>query len=226
MSKYVGIFVVLFLVSCASPITTVFNPKKTYVYDAYCINNENDTISKETLQIKTKRIKLTSCGDMRKVKQLYEVDTLALLPDSISKLVRTQDIVNVVEIKDRVLSTPFRRNQYIYTLIAPFPLVRFKALNNGEKWKEYRVFDPEHYDYFIGELESVYTAKGIVNYNYENVQLDSCWNIHSVATHSELGNNTLDFLFHRQNGFVEMKYTFYNGTRIDFYIKEIQNRQK
>lgn len=134
-------------------------------------------------------------------------------------------VTGVIEDKEEIWFHPFRKNQYVYTQVAPFPEINFEHLKIGDSWTGTKI-NGQCWDNFIGELHHLHNVTSKTNYDYKNLSLDSCWQIESVGTHSILGKSYLNYLFHPQNGFIEMKYVFYDGTRINIYLKEITDKRK
>lgn len=114
----------------------------------------------------------------------------------------------------------FRGNQYVYTEVAPFPEVQFEQLKIGGEWTS-SLQILAGWDNFKGVVNSTYQVIGQVDYSNNNIQLRNCWEIHAIGKHSSLGESKHDFLFNRTNGFVQMNYEFYDGTKISFSMVKV-----
>jgi len=135
-----------------------------------------------------------------------------------------KDYVGAIENIDEVWIHPIRNDHFIYTEIAPFPCVEKRKLIKDSTWTDNMWFG-SGYDEFSGTSINVYTVDGQKKYEYKTMKLDSCWQINAVSTHSKKGENYHNFLFHPEHGFIEMKYEFYDGTRIEFYMVEIEDKK-
>lgn len=117
---------------------------------------------------------------------------------------------------------PFRANQYIYTEVAPFPEVEYEHLKVNDSWIG-SINIGYGWDNFIGHSASIYTVVGRAD--YRKINLNDCWEINAISRHSSLGESCLNYLFHSEYGFVEMKYEFYDRNRIEFYMVEIIDKK-
>ena len=133
--------------------------------------------------------------------------------------------VGGVENKDELWIHPIRNDHFVYTEIAPFPCVDFTKLAKDSVWYSGLWIGPG-YKEFSGGKTSKYKVIGQKNYSYKNMTLDSCWQINSVSNHLKVGKNYHDYLYHPEHGFIEMKYKFYNGTRIEFYMVKVTDKNK
>lgn len=130
--------------------------------------------------------------------------------------------VGAIENEEEVWIHPKRSDHFDYTGVAPFPHVVKEKLLVDSTWYTKMWFSVNS---FSGISEVTYSVKERKNYSYKNLNIDSCWQINSVGIHSELGKNYHDFLYHPQHGFVEMKYTFYDGTKIEFYMHKVTDKK-
>ena len=130
--------------------------------------------------------------------------------------------VGAIENESEVWIHPKRNDHFAYTEIAPFPYVLKNKLMIDSTWHSEMWYSVNN---FSGTSKELYTVVGQKNYTYKNFSLDSCWQIHAVGVHNKLGENTHDFLYHPKHGFVEMKYTFYDGTKIDFYMYKVTDKR-
>lgn len=133
--------------------------------------------------------------------------------------------VGAIESKNELWIHPIRNDHFVYTEIAPFPCVELNKLAKDSVWYS-GLWIGEGYKEFSGVKTSKYEVAGQKKYSYKNMILDSCWQVQSVSNHSKVGKNYHDYLYHPQHGFVEMKYKFYNGTRIEFYMVEVKDESK
>jgi hypothetical protein len=70
---------------------------------------------------------------------------------------------------------------------------------------------------------STYKAVKKQDRNYGELNLKDCWLIHAVGEHNKLGKSYLDFYYHSEYGFVEMNYSFYDGTKISFVLQDVKD---
>jgi len=135
-----------------------------------------------------------------------------------------KNYVGAIDNKYELWIHPIRNDHFIYTEIAPFPCVEKQLLYKDSTWNSHMWYS-SGYGEFSGESEELYTVKGETNYVYKNFILDSCWQINAVGHHSKRGLNFHNFKYHPEHGFIEMKYTFYDGTRIDFYMYKVTDKK-
>lgn len=225
----------------------IFNSNKTYTYEAIYIEPNGDTLTNETIIINP----LGEPWVFQKSQTSYEI---IFSPDSaklksfvmpinsrqkrrnkfIKKMAKKGKIwdfpwqkkgtTGAIETNSSVWIHPIRSNQYVYTEVAPFPEVKFNHLKIGGAWSSGLeiLFG---WDNFKGSVKSDFEVVEKINYSYQTLELVNCWQINSKAVHSELGVSTNDFLFHEEHGFVEMRYTFYNGVRVDFRMIKIDDKR-
>ena len=127
-----------------------------------------------------------------------------------------------IENEEEVWIHPKRNDHFSYTEIAPFPHIVKQQLIKDSTWKSKKWFSINN---FSGESTELYTVIGIKNYTYKNFHLDSCWQVRAVGINNKLGENRLDFLYHPQHGFIEMKYNFFDGSKIEFYMYKVTDKK-
>lgn len=231
--------------SCQKRTTTIFAKGKHYTYSAVYIQSNGDTLTNEVIELIPKSRPWSWQWSQRTVKIVYRPDTTNLLDwkNPISwRLKFYEDLkkewelkgkkwtgvwqinkrTGVIENEKYIWMHPFRSNQYIYTEIAPFPLVGFSKLRSGETYSNWiQIGNPiteteRGWGEFSGRIEKTYTVVDTTSFEIENKKIDSCWIIHSVGNHSSLGENCNDFIFSKEYGFVQMDYSFYDGVQIQF----------
>jgi len=236
------------LFSCKSTKDAIIYKKhKTYKYDAFFIQNF-DTITKEKIYVQPKGHSWFWDRSQIACKYYYFMDSVGYKKiinpmnryqksnetmKQIKKdknqefygLWKKKETTGVEETPNLIWIHPFRNNQYIYTEVAPYPEIDFNFINNlDSSWSSTITLFPS-WDNFEGTCTSTYTVKGKTDYVYKNLKLTDCLVINSVAHHSVLGDSYLNYIFHPKHGFVEMKYKFYDGTKIDFYMYEFTDKK-
>jgi hypothetical protein len=211
----------------------IFNPSKTYHYQATFINFAGDTLSKEQITFKP----TGEPWKWDKKQTAFEIQYSYLPKDSIAFLSHLNPqskkidkperymwdkkiITGAIETDSQVWIHPIRENQYNYTEIAPFPSVMKDSLHIGGEWHSLLSITMG-WGAFKGKVIRQYKVIKQENRLYGNLSLQNCWLINSVGEHDKLGKSYLDFYYHREYGFVEMNYRFYDGTKITFVLKEV-----
>jgi len=223
----------------------IYNKNKTYIYKAVFIDEKGDTLTKESITLKPtgekwfrvqEKIKFIYTPNIQRLESfIIPVNSRQKKREKWTKKKAKKNKIHIpwptstntgaVENDSVVWIHPFRANQYVYTEIAPFPEVQFSYLYKGGEW-ESTLYITAGWDNFKGTVKSEYKVKGIGSYQNDEMKLDSCWVIESIGNHSELGTSYQNFLFHQKYGFVEMKYKFYNGVRIEFFLIETIDLRK
>jgi len=224
----------------------VFRRGKMYYYETVYIKPNNDTlaIEKHTWKPRGRPWLLAPFQQTSVIFRYYpdSVKTMNLTPlTSYRKELRKKTLakykkkgkkwkgewvvkadIGAIENEEEVWIHPKRHDHFAYTEIAPFPHVIKEKLAIDSSWESKMWFS---IDNFSGTSEVTYYVKERKNYTYKNLSIDSCWQINSVSVHSKLGKNYHDFLYHPEHGFIEMKYTFYDGTKIEFYMYKITDKK-
>ena len=247
MKYSITIIIILALFSCKnSKNIIIYNKNKMYNYKAFFIQN-NDTITSEKIIVQPKGHKWIWDRSQMACNYFYFMDSTGY--KKITNPVNSYQLNNEKwkEIKinkgeefygvwskkestgvDEGLSYiwihPFRNNQYIYTEVAPFPQIELNSMEKDCTWVD-TITMFSSFDNFAGTCSSTFKIIGKMEYKYEDILLDDCLKIKAVAHHSKLGDSYLDYIFHPKYGFVEMKYTFYDGTRIDFYMYKVTDKK-
>ncbi len=224
----------------------IYKRSKTYVYEAVYIYPNGDTLSKEKIVLQPLGRPWIWQWSQTAYKVNYYPDTLNII-DWVYPVNRLRQMSETAkakrleegkewygfwqlkshsgafEKKDEVWTHPFRSNQYVYTEVAPFPEVDRTKLFADSSWygKLYLGWDN-----WAGSIDYTFKVIGEKAYAYKSVKLDNCWEIHSTGVHSSIGTSTNNYLFNEKYGFVELKYTFYNGTRIDFRLVEVIDKRE
>lgn len=216
----------------------IFNANRTYHYHAVFVSPTGDTLSQE-------RITLQPSGEpwayQKKTQTAFQLlyhytpqdsGTFSnrLNPKSKSKdkpkLYQwdTSITTGAIENKQKVWIHPIRDNQYEYTEVAPFPAVERDSLLAGGSWRSKMIFALQ--GAFNGNSFNHYQVDKQETRQYGALSLPNCWLIHAVGEHSKLGKSYLDFYFHPQYGFTEMRYRFYDGTRISFVLEQVLDKRQ
>lgn len=218
----------------AADSLVIFNPNRTYSYQAIFVSPSGDTLTREqiTLQPNGQPWKYDKTQTAFEIKyNNTPEDSLTFLsyvnPQS-KKKKKPQSYVwidaettGAIEDGQQVWMHPIRSNQYNYTEIAPFPKVMLDSLKAGGEWNN-ALLIMMGWGAFKGKVDNHYQAVRQETRKYGSLTLESCWLIRSVGKHSKLGNSYLDFYFHPKYGFVEMNYRFYDGAKISYVLKEVR----
>lgn len=226
----------------------IYKRSKTYIYEAYYLKPNGDTLTKEIIKLHplgrpwifqfsqtAYEVEYNTIGDsllnwinpINRRQNFREVLKEKAVTDSIPYIEHWSKIdrSGAVENKEEVWTHPFRSNQYVYTEIAPFPEINRQKLYKDSTWESGLILG---WDNWNGKIYYEYKVLGKKDYYYQSVSLKNCWEINASGKHSnpDLGVNWTHFLFHPNNGFVELNYTFYNGVKIDFKLIKILNKKK
>jgi hypothetical protein len=130
----------------------------------------------------------------------------------------------VIENVDEVWMHPFRRNQFKFTEVAPFPHVRFpleigktwtQSLNIQEGWGDWENTYGS-FEYIIVSNDSIETKAGLIK---------NCWKIESHSFY-EFGKSELVFWFNERLGFVRKEYKNYGKQTLSILLEEINENSK
>lgn len=222
----VFIFISSFCIAQSNKLD-LFDSLATYQYKALFIDINGDTLTNE-------KVVLQSTGQAWDVQKTQILANYTYFPDSIAYFFRdprfkeTQYIhINsesrsgVVETDSSVWIHPFRDNQYLYTEVAPFPNVKKNKLIVGSEWSGGITFIMTGWGKFRGRLKSTYHVSNMIEKEFDNQRLSECWVIDATGIHNKLGTSTLNIVYHKKYGFLEMNYVFYNGAKIQFTLEEV-----
>ncbi len=243
MFKTLFLFSILSFLALTSFKRNIYKRNKTYVYDAFYIKSNGDTLTKETIILQPKGRPWIFQFSQTAYKVTYnpQNDSLENWIDPVNKHQQFREQMKqsaikqgvewvdhwvvesrsgAVENKTEVWTHPFRSNQYNLTEIAPFPEVDRNKLYKDSVWHTGFILG---WDNWQGTIDNEYKVIRQKNYQYKKTSLKNCWEIIASGKHSnpKLGVNYNHYLFHTKYGFVELNYTFYNGVKIHFKLKEI-----
>lgn len=222
----------------------IFDPSKTFVYDAYFIEANGDTLTKEKLILKGNDKPWKYQKSQTELEIIYTPDTLKLKTfihpwvgqrKRISKSKTKKSWANFTYIKDSEITGffendsiiwlhPPRCNQYVYTYLTAYPEVQLNELKIGGNWKG-KLFilrgipnNEEH----VGTVINDFNVKNIISDTISGKLIENCWLIESIDTHSKLGKSKSTFVFEENYyGFIRMDFEYYNGIKIHFKLLEI-----
>jgi len=209
----------------------IFKKNRQFVYRAFYIDSNNDTLTEENIFIKS----LGVPWEYQKSQIKY---TLTYFPtDSVLETIKKATIkkrkkwepVNkaktvtsgLIETSKYIWMHPFRHNQYLYTELAPFPSVNLDSLIVGKSWDGGVLFILSGWGKFKGRVHSCYEVVKQTDYFFMDTVLTDCWEIKAIGVHNKLGENNLQFIFHKEFGFLQMNYSFYDGVKIVFKLEDI-----
>lgn len=205
----------------------LFDSLATYQYKALFIDDKGDTLTSE-------KVILQSTGQPWSAQKTQILAKYNYFPDSLAYFFRdpifkkTQYITITREVRTGVVETdssiwihPFRENQYKYTEVAPFPKVQKNKLIIGTEWNSEITFIMTGWGLFKGRVKSTYRVTNMVEKEFKKKLLTDCWVIDATGIHNKLGTSTLNILYHKDYGFLEMNYVLYNGSKIQFILEEV-----
>lgn len=205
----------------------LFDSLTTYQYKALFIDKNGDTLT-------TEKVLLQSTGQIWSVQATQILANYTFFPDSLAYFFRdprsketkymrisTESRSGVVENDSTVWIHPFRDNQYLYTEVAPFPQVRKNKLAIGNQWSGGILFIMKGWGKLKGRVKSTYYVSNMIEKKYNNELLSECWVIDAKGEHNKLGISTLNTIYHKDYGFLEMNYTIYNGAKIQFILENV-----
>ena len=219
-----------------SPDAPIFRAGRTYVYQALFISPHGDTLSRE-------RVTIIAMGHPWKLQKKVQTalavqyaysrqDSLTFLtyPNPLTKKPTQPKRFNwvksvetgAIETPQQVWMHPLRDNQYVSTEIAPYPLVKLDSLVLNGVWHQ-QLAVMMGWGAFKGKTVSRYRVVKRETRRYGSLMAANCWLIQAESHHSQLGTSYLDFYFHPNYGFMEMRYRFYDGTRISFLLAQVSN---
>jgi len=115
---------------------------------------------------------------------------------------------------------PIRHNQYVFTEVAPLPMITYSKLWVGNEWNaELNIYDGWG-DWENANLKEVYQVIDVGELETPFRKLDSCWHIQATSFAS-FGTSTNDYWFHRDYGFVRMQYKNYVGQLLIFDLLDV-----
>lgn len=210
---------------------TVFKPCRSYTYKADYYNSEDKLIT-------TSRIRMTASGKrwhLQAEKQdeiiiQYEYTDQDIkeslkyrLNKTLPNLVwQAEEITGIIENVEEVWMHPFRSNQFIFTEVAPFPMVRF-PLEAGKEWtNQLSILEG------WGDWENTVGNKSYKIIGQETIettygQIKDCWKIESTSSFP-FGQSKLDYWFDEELGFVKMNYQNYGNQSLDIELVEVNER--
>lgn len=205
----------------------LFDSLATYQYKALFIDANGDTLTNE-------KVILQSTGQVWSAQKTQTLVNYTYFPDSIAYLFRdprfkktkyisisNESRSGVIETDSSIWIHPFRSNQYLYTEVAPFPQVKKNKLKIENEWNGGVLFIMNGWGRFKGRVRSTYHVTNMIEKEFNNQLLSECWVIDAVGTHNKLGISTLNVLYNKDHGFLEMNYIFYNGAKIQFVLEKV-----
>jgi hypothetical protein len=257
MKKSKLFFLLLILISsniAAQNNSKIFAATKVFVYDAFFIEKNGDTLTKEILKMKgNDKPWVFQSKKQTELEILYEPDSINLEKfihpyqaerNRIAKgksnrikgkrgwdnytWIGKSEITGKVENDSILWLHPPRGNQYKYTFLTAYPQVEFKELKIGGSWKSNILIMkgyPSNKE-FVGTVMNNFSVKEIVSDTVAGKIIDSCLRIESIDTHSELGESKSTFIFdEKYYGFIRMEFEYYNGIKIIFRLKEVTKEE-
>jgi hypothetical protein len=113
-----------------------------------------------------------------------------------------------VESQSSIWLHPFRSNQYLFTEVAPFPMISYASLDVGYQWSGSINIYEGWGDWSESRVEHMYYVTDLISLETEIGDIKDCYHISSNAT-APYGISTLDYWFNMEYGIVKMVYRNY-----------------
>jgi len=131
-------------------------------------------------------------------------------------------IVGIIENVEKIWMHPFRRNQYNFTEVAPFPQVEF-PLKIGKKWSDNSIRPGKSYgDWSNKQISSTFEVKAKENIVTKFGKINDCWRIFAESEF-DFGKSTLEYWFNEELGFVKFNYTNYGNQTLEIELIKVEN---
>jgi len=203
----------------------LFDSLKIFHYKAVFIDKNGDTLSNEKILLTP----LTKDGVL-KFTYFTTDTTFSKFQNVRNRKGENQRIKRVnetwttfTESNSEIWMHPFRENQYAYTEVAPFPIIRVQKLKVGEDWKG-GAYIFSGWGNLKGRMRNYYQVLGSEEYNFMGQLLANCWRINGIGRHNRLGVSTINYLYHKDYGFLQMSYDSFDGNKILFILEKIENK--
>lgn len=131
-----------------------------------------------------------------------------------------QETTGFIETSTGLWLHPFRANQYLFTEIAPFPMLSYSQLEIGKEWLGGITINDGWGDWSNTKVEQKYQVTEVVSLETEIGLIDDCYHISSVSI-AKFGNSSFDYWFNRKYGFVKMLYRNHEGQILQIELMEV-----
>ena len=133
---------------------------------------------------------------------------------------RKWETIGVTESQSGLWMHPFRANQYLFTEVAPFPMISYANLDIGIQWpRTMNVYDGWG-DWANSQVESFYQITEVVNLDTGIGTVNDCYHVNSMAN-APYGSSTFDYWFNMKYGIVKMLYRNYRGQLLQIELIEV-----
>ena len=211
----------------------IFSSKRIYSYEATFINKSGTIVSKEIVILSP----LGEPWKWDKNQTSFKIDYNYTFKDSAAFLSYVNPvsknpkkpkpyfwsksvITGAIENDSTLWMHPFRENQYVQTEVAPYPNINKALLKVGSEWKSVLNI-LLGYGNLNGKVMNTYQVVNREDKVLGDLVLKDCWLIKAVGEHNKLGSSHLDFYYHSVYGLVEMNYSFYDGVKVSFILKSV-----
>ncbi|MEQ9402192.1 MAG: hypothetical protein RIM99_01295 [Cyclobacteriaceae bacterium] len=128
-------------------------------------------------------------------------------------------VSGVVENETETWMHPFRSNQYNFTEVASFPMVRL-PLETGIQWTSNLNIYEGWGRWTNTSIENTYRVIGFESVHTEYAQLPA-WHVKAIAK-ADFGTSVHDFWYHEDYGFVKMIIRNYAGQLLTFELMGVK----
>lgn len=209
---------------------TVFKPCRSLIYKASFYSDKDELITESSIKMMASGKRWDYAADVQdEIIIQYEHNNLDYNKNKEYQLNKGlterqwtfQTTEGIIENENQVWMHPFRYNQFNFTEVAPFPMVRFplkkdktwnKSLNIQNGWGDWEHTNG-NMSYEVTKKEAITTPYGKIN---------DCWLIKSRSKFP-FGSSHFEYWFHEDLGFVKMEYLNYGNQRLIIELSEIHN---
>jgi len=232
----------------------IFDASKTFLYDTYFIEKNGDTLTREKIVLrgtnkpwkyekkKQTELEISYYPDSLNLEKFIHpltAERKRIAKGKANRLkgkrgwgnytwIADSEITGKVEKDSLLWIHPPRSNQYVYNYLTAYPQVVFKELKIDGHWQDrvtiLRGFPSN--EEFVGTVTNNFSVKELVSDTVAGKNIDSCWRIESIDSHSKLGESRSMFIFDKNYyGFIRMEFEYYNGIKIIFRLKVVTKEE-
>ncbi|MDN5213927.1 hypothetical protein QQ020_17765 [Fulvivirgaceae bacterium BMA12] len=206
----------------------VFKPCRQYIFHAVYSDDKNKLISDEYIWLMA-----TGAGwqyqpeSQDEVVIQYDFDTtridwvnqFSLNAKLSTKNWVRQEVTGVIENGQKTWMHPFRSNQYVFTEVAAFPMVKF-PMKTGETWEGNLNIHQGWGKWSDTTIKNKYEVIG-----YETVETEfkvlNAWHVRG-KTLAEFGHSTHDFWYNKDFGFIKMLVKNYENQTLAIELSAVK----
>jgi len=209
----------------------IFKKGRNYIFNGIRIDDQGDTIANKKITMIPRG---TGWGDEAADSQSEVLFKYELTEqDSINHYAEVDSMVGnsfwnevdttgVIENQETVWIHPIRDNEFYKTEIAPFPTILFPVSDSIMKTIRPSTHIMSNWGWFSGtETKQRYSYHGTEHRLYNSIGEIECHHLRGEADNSRHGKSFLDYYFHEDYGFTEMRYITYDNDIIEFKLVRV-----